>query len=101
MAYRNGGLGWKEGKVGKEAKKGMLLRNQSLDLNRLEPGLSSLPWAGCSWSCVCLYGGVCVLGVAPGWLHNLLNPDTPLSQPHRETGVRFGYQAEQSSPTFP
>ena len=43
MAYRKGGLGWKEGKVGKEAKKGMLLRNQNLDLNCLEPGLSSLP----------------------------------------------------------
>ena len=41
--YRNRGLGWKEGKVGKEAKKGMVLTNQSLDLNRLVPGLSSLP----------------------------------------------------------
>lgn len=43
MVYGNGGLEWKEGKRGKEPKKGMLLRNQSLDLNCLEPGLSSLP----------------------------------------------------------
>ena len=98
--YRNRGLGWKEGKVGKEAKKGMVLTNQSLDLNRLVPGFSSLPWAGCSRRCVCLYAGVCVAGVAPGWLHNLLNPDTPLSQTPRRLRLALAIKQSRAPQLF-